>query len=259
MLLELIFFLKKPSSAVREDYFADGGHALGYDSNASEDGPITIGGDWSVFTNNMSLCDHEVFHYGQGRAEHLSPHPSSFYKGYPRECVNTVFRTALDKSPMPCMENPPQCSDHGQIRSVPGIPDFEVSVYPRNPRVHWMFHGVYNTPSSKLHFFSTPHTSANFMGRDLPSLTYEDPALETVMTVTIPTPIHPILTCLRPSRVIRIISEHPMPLPNSLAPSQANSCLSNALPNTPTPLHLVDASLTRCSFNLSSSSRQVDS
>ena len=65
-----------------------------------------------------------------------------------------------------------------------------------------------------------------------------------VTTVTIPTPIHPIPTCLRPSRVIRIIPEHPMPLLNPLAPSRANSRLSNALPNTPTPLCLVDAFLT---------------
>ena len=40
-----------------------------------------------------------------------------------------------------------------------------------------------------------------------------------VTTMTIPTPIHPILTCLHPSQVIRIIPEHPMPLPNPLAPS----------------------------------------
>ena len=50
-----------------------------------------------------------------------------------------------------------------------------------------------------------------------------------------------------------------MPLPNPLTPSQANSHLSNTLPNTPTPSHLVDAFPTRCSFDLSSSSRQVDS
>ena len=79
------------------------------------------------------------------------------------------------------------------------------------------------------------------------------------MTVTVPTPIRPILTCLRPSRVIRIIPEHPMPLPNPLAPSRANSRLSNALPNTPTPLRLVNAFLTRHTFNLSSPSRQVNS
>ena len=72
-------------------------------------------------------------------------------------------------------------------------------------------------------------------------------------------PYSPIPTCLRPSRVIRITPEHPMPLPNPLALSRANSCLSNALPNTPTPLRLVDTFLTRCSFNLSSSSCQVDS
>ena len=46
-----------------------------------------------------------------------------------------------------------------------------------------------------------------------------------------------------------------MPNPNPLTPS----CLSNALPNTPTPLCLVNAFPTRRSFDLSSSSRQVDS
>ena len=81
---------------------------------------------------------------------------------------------------------------------------------------------------------------------------------ETVTTVTVPTPICPIPTFLHPSRVIRIIPKHPMPLPNPLAPSWANSCLSNALPNTPTPLHLVDAFPTRCTFDLSSSSCQVN-
>ena len=58
---------------------------------------------------------------------------------------------------------------------------------------------------------------------------------------------------------IRIIPEYPMPPLNPLAPSRANSHLSNALPNTPTPLHLVNAFPTRCSFDLSSPSRQVDS
>ena len=92
-----------------------------------------------------------------------------------------------------------------------------------------------------------------------------------ITTMTIPTPIHPIPTCLHPSRVIRITSEHPMPNPNPLAsiPSQlasnaslnplTPSHLSNALPNTPTPLRLADAFPTQCTFDLSSSSRQVDS
>ena len=46
-----------------------------------------------------------------------------------------------------------------------------------------------------------------------------------------------------------------MPNPNPLTPLH----LSNALPNTPTPLRLVNAFPTRRSFDLSSSSRQVDS
>ena len=46
-----------------------------------------------------------------------------------------------------------------------------------------------------------------------------------------------------------------MPNPNPLTPS----CLSNALPNTPTPLRLVNAFPTRRSFDLYSSSHQVNS
>ena len=46
-----------------------------------------------------------------------------------------------------------------------------------------------------------------------------------------------------------------MPNLNPLTPS----CLSNTLPNTPTPLCLVNAFLTRRTFDLSSPSRQVDS
>ena len=46
-----------------------------------------------------------------------------------------------------------------------------------------------------------------------------------------------------------------MPNLNPLTPL----CLSNALPNSPTPLRLVNAFPTRRTFNLSSSSRQVDS
>ena len=75
--------------------------------------------------------------------------------------------------------------------------------------------------------------------------------------MTVPTPIQPIPTCLCPSRVTRITPEHSMPLPNPLAPSQANSCLSNTLPNTPTPLCLVDAFPTWYSFDLSSSLHQI--
>ena len=92
-----------------------------------------------------------------------------------------------------------------------------------------------------------------------------------VTTVTVPTPIRPILTCLRPSRVIRITSEHPMPNPNPLAPSQANLRLMHLRTLWPprvsvthswttlTPLRLVDAFPTRCTSDLSSPSHQVNS
>ena len=74
-----------------------------------------------------------------------------------------------------------------------------------------------------------------------------------VTTMTVPTPICPTPTCLRPSRAIWITPKHPIPNPNPLTPSR----LSNALPNTPTPSHLVNAFPT--TFDLSSPSRQVDS
>ena len=48
-------------------------------------------------------------------------------------------------------------------------------------------------------------------------------------------------------------------MPDPLAPSRVNSCLRNALLNPLTPLRLIDAFLTQCSFDLSSSSHQVDS
>ena len=63
------------------------------------------------------------------------------------------------------------------------------------------------------------------------------------MTMTEPTPIFPIPTCLHHSRVIRIIPEHPLPILNPLAPSQASSCLNNTLLNPLAPsranLHLM--------------------
>ena len=61
-----------------------------------------------------------------------------------------------------------------------------------------------------------------------------------VTTVTVPTPVRPTLTYPCHSQVIRIIPEHPMPLPNPLAPFWANLHLSNALLNTPTPLRPVN-------------------
>ena len=53
----------------------------------------------------------------------------------------------------------------------------------------------------------------------------------TVITMTVPTPVCPIPTCLCHSRVIRITPKHPIPIPNPLAPSRANSRLSSTLLN----------------------------
>ena len=69
------------------------------------------------------------------------------------------------------------------------------------------------------------------------------------MTMTKPTPVHPILTCLHHSGwVIRTIPEHLLPTLYPLAPSWANSHLSNALPNPLTSL--CDMSLNQCITDL---------
>ncbi|KIK11764.1 hypothetical protein PISMIDRAFT_19254 [Pisolithus microcarpus 441] len=49
-----------------------------------------------------------------------------------------------------------------------------------NQKVHLTFHGFLVNCLPKISAASTPHARANFNGVDIPSLTYEDPALETV-------------------------------------------------------------------------------
>ena len=53
-------------------------------------------------------------------------------------------------------------------------------LFPVNPNVHWLYHGMYLLPSAKLHRYSTPNARANFIGFDTTSPTYEDTALATV-------------------------------------------------------------------------------
>ena len=48
--------------------------------------------------------------------------------------------------------------------------------------MHWMFHGSYLVSSAKLHMYSMLHARANYMGVDLPFITYEGPALATMPT-----------------------------------------------------------------------------
>ncbi|KIK17850.1 hypothetical protein PISMIDRAFT_14810 [Pisolithus microcarpus 441] len=49
-----------------------------------------------------------------------------------------------------------------------------------NQKVHLTFHGFLVNCLPKISAASTPHARANFNGVDIPSFTYEDPALETV-------------------------------------------------------------------------------
>ena len=83
-----------------------------------------------------------------------------------------------------------------------------------------------------------------------------------VTTVTIPTPYSPYPNLSMPilSHQNHFRAPNAKPKPSGSIPSQlasnvspnllTPSRLSNALPNTPTPLHLVDAFPIRCSFNL---------
>ena len=70
-----------------------------------------------------------------------------------------------------------------------------------------------------------------------------------VMTMTVPTPIHPTPTCLCHFWVIRTIPEPLFPILNSLAPFWASSHLSNALLNPSTPCFFW--SILRCLRDLS--------
>ena len=86
---------------------------------------------------------------------------------------------------------------------------------------------------------------------------------------TYPYSPYPDLSTPIPSHQNHSQAPNDKPEPSGSIPSQlasnaslnllTPSCLSNALPNTPTPLHLVNAFPTQRSFDLSSSSHQVDS
>ena len=110
---------------------------------------------------------------------------------------------------------------------------------------HLQYSSLWSDP---IHVLSLTHSQLTHLQPFSSSTTLMSPSTSsclrqgpTVTTVIKPTPIHPIPTCLHPSRVTRITPEHPMPLPNPLALSQANSRLSNALPNTPTLSCLANA------------------
>jgi len=89
-----------------------------------------------------------------------------------------AFRRKLDDTPFPLIVNPCMEPEDGQVRGRIG--EENAIIYPENPIVHWAFHRSYYLPFAKLHAYSTPHTRANFIGVDYPSLHYEDPALTTV-------------------------------------------------------------------------------
>ena len=85
-----------------------------------------------------------------------------------------------------------------------------------------------------LQSFCGPRTGLLNTSRDRVTMLMVDSAVDVrvlnrsaVTTMTVPTPIRPISTCLHPPRVIWITPEHPIPNPNPLTPLH----LSNALPN----------------------------
>ncbi|KAI6154261.1 hypothetical protein BKA82DRAFT_34916 [Pisolithus tinctorius] len=53
------------------------------------------------------------------------------------------------------------------------------------PGLHVAAHGYFTDFYPKLSYLSSPHAIANFNGCDLPSITYEDPVLFTVLAFTI--------------------------------------------------------------------------
>ena len=147
-------------------------------------GPHSTAGVWSMYVHNVSRPGRRHVR-GDLMKEYRWPVDEfpSYMRGIKvHQTQVPAFRTPLTSTPLPMIENMITCSEYEQIvHCIPGFPGVDSTVYPSSfLDVHWMFHGSYLVPSAKLHLYSTPHTRANFMGTDLPSVTYEDPALATM-------------------------------------------------------------------------------
>jgi len=143
-----------------------------------QNGPPSTGGVWTQYVQGVSDEFYVKLQCGVGHATHLDSHLSEEFGGTVVQAVVLAYWRCLDNTPFPLSANPFLAPEEGQVRGQVGKEN--ALIYPENPQVHWAFHGSYILPSAKLHGYSTPHAQANFIGKDLPSLHYEDPALVTI-------------------------------------------------------------------------------
>ncbi|KIM68759.1 hypothetical protein SCLCIDRAFT_20086 [Scleroderma citrinum Foug A] len=143
----------------RADIIAEGDTAADLDPDLERTGPVSTGGTWTQYIQRVSNETYECYVPGLGGARHLDRVPDKFHGGSPLQ-INSHL-----------------APEDGQVLVCTcGL----APVYPKNPRVHWLFNGTYSLPSAKLHCYSMPHARANFIGEDPCVLTYEDLALATV-------------------------------------------------------------------------------
>ena len=168
----------------RADFLLEGFTAPDVAPELEDEGPHSTAGVWSMYVHNVSRPGRRHVRDDLMR-EYRWPVDEfpSYMRGIKVHQMQVpAFRTPLASTPLPMIENVIACSEYEQVvNCIPGFPGVVSSVYPSSfLDVHWMFHGSYLVPSAKLHLYSTPHARANFMGTDLPSVTYEDPALATM-------------------------------------------------------------------------------
>ena len=143
-----------------------------------QNSPPSTGGVWTQYVQGVSEGFYIKLRRGVGCAAHLDSHPSKEYGGTVVQAVVPAYQRRLQDTPFPLSTNPFLAPEEGQVRGQVG--EENALVYPENLQAHWAFHRSYILPSTKPHIYSTPHARANFIGKDLPSLHYEDPALTIV-------------------------------------------------------------------------------
>ncbi|KIM57319.1 hypothetical protein SCLCIDRAFT_28927 [Scleroderma citrinum Foug A] len=122
----------------RADVIAEGDTAADLDPDLERTGPVSTGGTWTQV-------------------------PDKFHGGSPLQVVIPAYRSERQDAPLPCIQNSHLAPEEGQVLVCAcGL----APVYPKNPRVHWLFNGTYSLPSAKLHYPCI--------------LTYEDLALTTI-------------------------------------------------------------------------------
>jgi len=157
---------------------AEGEVAADIDPDLEQNGPPSTGGIWTQYVRRVAEEYYVELRRNMGHATHLDAHPSEEFGGIVLQAVIPAYRREIADTPLPISASPFLAPENGQVRGMIG--EENALVYPENPQIHWAFHGSYILPSAKLHMYSTPHARANFIGKDIPSLHYEDPALATV-------------------------------------------------------------------------------